>query len=169
MRCMRWTLWGSRRTESTRGSEGIRAWSAAWRPSSRCSSAVSEPSPNALRAGRLASGCATIRTDGRHARHRLRRESREDFPPRRRMVRRRPDHSSRSDQEKLLMLNRRLLIALTAAAALSLAAIAAWAGPHLTIYSRDLGFVRETRDLEVSSSPDTVRLSDVSEQLDFSS
>jgi len=69
------------------------------------------------------------------------------------------------------MSNRRPLLPLTAGLALSLAtlAAAAWAGPHLTVYSRDLGFVRETRDLDVSSSPDTVRLADVSEQLDFAS
>ena len=43
------------------------------------------------------------------------------------------------------------------------------AAPHLTLYSHDLGFVRETREFELRSSPDTVRLADVSEQLDFAS
>ena len=64
------------------------------------------------------------------------------------------------------MKNAQVLLPLVAALGL---ASPAWAGPHLTIYSRDLGFVRETRDLETSSSPDTVRLTDVSEQLDFAS
>ena len=45
----------------------------------------------------------------------------------------------------------------------------ALAGPSLTIYTRDLGFVRETRTLELAGSRDTVRLSDLPERLDFSS
>lgn len=43
------------------------------------------------------------------------------------------------------------------------------AGPHLTIYSQDLGFVRETRAFERGGTRDTIRLSDVSERLDFAS
>ncbi len=45
----------------------------------------------------------------------------------------------------------------------------ALAGPSLTIYTRDLGFVRETRTLELGAGRDTVRLSDLPERLDFSS
>lgn len=43
------------------------------------------------------------------------------------------------------------------------------AGPSVTIYSRDLGFVRESRRLEIPATGDTVRLEDVSNRLDFSS
>lgn len=42
-------------------------------------------------------------------------------------------------------------------------------GPALTIYSQDLGFVRETRMLELAGARDTVRLPEVGERLDFSS
>jgi hypothetical protein len=45
----------------------------------------------------------------------------------------------------------------------------ALAGPSLTVYTRDLGFVRETRTLELAAGRDTVRLSDLPERLDFSS
>jgi hypothetical protein len=41
--------------------------------------------------------------------------------------------------------------------------------PSLTIYTRDLGFVRETRTLELAGARDTVRLSDLPERLDFPS
>jgi hypothetical protein len=57
---------------------------------------------------------------------------------------------------------------LTAAALLAVASIA-HAGPSLTVYSRDLGFVREVRTLEGRSGRDTLRLEGVSNRLDFSS
>ena len=50
-----------------------------------------------------------------------------------------------------------------------LPATAVLGGPSLTIYTRDLGFVRETRTLELAGARDTVRLSDLPERLDFSS
>ncbi len=43
------------------------------------------------------------------------------------------------------------------------------AGPRVTIYSADLGYVRETRGYELAAPRDTVRLADVSERLDFAS
>jgi hypothetical protein len=43
------------------------------------------------------------------------------------------------------------------------------AGPSLTVYTQDLGFVRETRALEMSGARDTLRLPEVGERLDFSS
>jgi hypothetical protein len=46
---------------------------------------------------------------------------------------------------------------------------AAIAGPAVTVYTRDLGYVRETRALELAGGRDTVRLSDLPERLDFSS
>jgi hypothetical protein len=54
-------------------------------------------------------------------------------------------------------------------AALLAAPAAFAAGPFVTVYSHDLGFVREARTLEVRSAPDTLRLEDVSTRLDFSS
>jgi len=57
-----------------------------------------------------------------------------------------------------------LLAALAAGSAAARAA-----GPRVTIYTNDLGFVREIRPLDLSGSRDTVRLTDVSERLDFSS
>ena len=45
----------------------------------------------------------------------------------------------------------------------------AWAGPAVTIYTHDLGLVREQRSLELTGSRDTVRISDLPERLDFSS
>jgi len=59
--------------------------------------------------------------------------------------------------------------ALATFATASLAMPAAAAGPALTIYSRDLGFVRESRRLELSAARDTVRLEEISSRLDFSS
>lgn len=44
-----------------------------------------------------------------------------------------------------------------------------WAGPALTVYTQDLGFVRETRSLEMGGARDTLRLPEVGERLDFSS
>ena len=46
---------------------------------------------------------------------------------------------------------------------------AAAAGPAVTAYTRDLGFVREWRTLEISALSDTVLLGGVPERLDFSS
>ena len=52
---------------------------------------------------------------------------------------------------------------------LVLSALPAAAGPAVTVYSRDLGFVRETRAFEVAVARDTVRLPEVGERTDFSS
>lgn len=52
---------------------------------------------------------------------------------------------------------------------LSLAGVARAAGPSVTVYSRDLGFVRESRALGGGAGRDTVRLENVSNRLDFSS
>ncbi len=43
------------------------------------------------------------------------------------------------------------------------------AGPSVTVYSNDLGFVREARLLQGRTGRDTVRLADISSRLDFSS
>lgn len=61
------------------------------------------------------------------------------------------------------------LVLSCAIAALSGPDPAAAAGPKLTIYSRELGFVRETRTLEIGGTRDTVRIEDVPAQLDFTS
>jgi hypothetical protein len=63
----------------------------------------------------------------------------------------------------------RLLLAGSLVLGLSLSSVAAVGGPSLTIYTRDLGFVRETRVLDLAGARDTVRLSDLPERLDFSS
>jgi hypothetical protein len=47
--------------------------------------------------------------------------------------------------------------------------VAGASGPALTIYTRDLGFVRETRTVEIAGARDTLRIADVPERLDFSS
>ncbi len=62
-------------------------------------------------------------------------------------------------------------LAASLAGALLLAATAAGAapGPRVTVYSHDLGFVRETRYLDLTGARDTVRLTDVSTRLDFAS
>jgi hypothetical protein len=52
---------------------------------------------------------------------------------------------------------------------LGLGATGSAAGPALTVYSQDLGFVRETRALDLEGARDTVRLPEVGERLDFSS
>jgi hypothetical protein len=57
------------------------------------------------------------------------------------------------------------LATLTALGFISLA----HSGPAVTVYTHDLGFVRERRSFEVGSRLDTVRLADISKQLDFSS
>ena len=57
----------------------------------------------------------------------------------------------------------------TAVAWIGLSAGPLAAGPALTVYSQDLGFVRETRTLELGGARDTVRLTDVGERPDFSS
>ena len=43
------------------------------------------------------------------------------------------------------------------------------AGPAVTIYTHDLGFVRETRGLDLAGGRDTIRLADLPERLDFTS
>ena len=53
--------------------------------------------------------------------------------------------------------------------AAGLLATSAHAGPSVTIYTHDLGFVRELRDISLRAARDTVRLEDVSNRLDFSS
>ena len=60
-----------------------------------------------------------------------------------------------------------LVLAVLALAALVTTARAA--GPHVTLYRNDLGFVRESRSFDLAGARDTVRLADVSERLDFSS
>jgi hypothetical protein len=47
--------------------------------------------------------------------------------------------------------------------------VIALAGPAVTVYTHDLGLVREQRSLELSGSRDTVRIADLPERLDFSS
>ena len=56
-------------------------------------------------------------------------------------------------------------------AALGLVLLAAplHAGPRVTLYTSDLGFVRESRGFDLGGVRDTVRLTDVSERLDFAS
>ncbi len=55
------------------------------------------------------------------------------------------------------------------AAAAMLCASAAHAGPALSIYSSDLGFVKESRTLMLAGVRDTVQLDDISNRLDFAS
>ncbi len=62
-----------------------------------------------------------------------------------------------------------LLLASIAALAAAPPADAAGRGLSLTVYSSDLGLVREPRLLDLSGSRDTVRLSDLPDRLDFSS
>ena len=54
-------------------------------------------------------------------------------------------------------------------ALLALLAVPAAAGPSVTVYPQDLGFVREIRSLELQGTRDTVRLAEVAERMDFSS
>jgi hypothetical protein len=61
----------------------------------------------------------------------------------------------------------RLLAVLLAVPPIASAARAA--GPAVTVYTQDLGFVRETRNLEKSGSRDTVRIPDVPVRIDFTS
>jgi hypothetical protein len=58
--------------------------------------------------------------------------------------------------------------ALLFAAALAALAPAAHAGPSLTLYTSDLGLVKETRSLEFRGGRDTLRLEGVSNRLDAS-
>ena len=60
---------------------------------------------------------------------------------------------------------RRTLIATT----LALLAAPAWAGPSLTLYTSDLGLVKESRDVDFKGTRDTLRLEGVSQRLDASS
>jgi hypothetical protein len=48
-------------------------------------------------------------------------------------------------------------------------AVPAAAGPGVTIYTHDLGFVRESRTLALRGGLDTLRLEEISNRLDFSS
>ena len=67
-------------------------------------------------------------------------------------------------------MKRSIVVALPALGLLlMLTSAAAAPGPAVTVYTRDLGFVRETRALELAGGRDTVRLSDLPERLDFSS
>ena len=58
--------------------------------------------------------------------------------------------------------------ALLFAAALAVCPVAALAGPSLTLYTSDLGLVKETRSLEFRGGRDTLRLEGVSNRLDAS-
>ena len=60
-------------------------------------------------------------------------------------------------------------LALVLAAGVALPAAAAETRTSLTVYSRDLAFVREPRLLELTGSRDTLRLADVAEHLDVAS
>lgn len=60
-----------------------------------------------------------------------------------------------------------IVLTLTALAASATAALCA--GPSVTVYTRDLGLVREQRTLTLTSARDTVRLTDVPENIDFAS
>ena len=62
-------------------------------------------------------------------------------------------------------MHRTLWIAL----ALALPGAAAAAPPRLTIYSQDLGFVRETRTLEAGAGRDTVRIDRIPRGIDVAS
>ncbi len=55
------------------------------------------------------------------------------------------------------------------AAALAMAPVPALAGPSLTLYTSDLGLVKETRTADFRGSRDTLRLEGVSNRLDASS
>jgi hypothetical protein len=55
------------------------------------------------------------------------------------------------------------------AAVAVLAPNAAWAATSVTVYSRDLGFVRETRVLDLAGARDTVRIDDIPERIDVTS
>ena len=66
-------------------------------------------------------------------------------------------------------MKRSLVLAPPALGLLLLLATAAAAGPAVTVYTHDLGYVRETRALELAGGRDTVRLSDLPERLDFTS
>ena len=61
-----------------------------------------------------------------------------------------------------------LMVSLVACAAAPFAT-AAGRGLSVTVYTSDLGLVREPRTLDLSGPRDTVRLSDLPERLDFSS
>jgi hypothetical protein len=58
---------------------------------------------------------------------------------------------------------------LVLSSAFLLAAQVAAAAPHLTLYSQDLGFVREPRTLEIGGARDTVRLTGIPTGIDISS
>jgi hypothetical protein len=62
-----------------------------------------------------------------------------------------------------------VLLAAWTFVALPAATVVFAAGPAVTVYSRDLAFVRESRVLDLHGGLDTLRLEDVPDQLDFSS
>ncbi len=62
-----------------------------------------------------------------------------------------------------------LWVAALAAASNAAPVAAAARGPALTVYTSDLGLVREPRSLDLSGPRDTVRLTDLPDRLDFSS
>ena len=64
---------------------------------------------------------------------------------------------------------RRIRPALAAVATLLASVLPAHAGPQVTVYSRDLGFVRETRGYERRAATDTLRFEDVPLRIDFAS
>ena len=74
-----------------------------------------------------------------------------------------PNPFARSPAMKAIRL---LLLSLSLTAS---AGVAAAAGPSLTVYSSDLGYVREMRAFDLAGNHDVVRLEDVSQRLDFSS
>jgi hypothetical protein len=77
-------------------------------------------------------------------------------------------HPPSTNREETM--KRSIVVALPALGLLlMLTSAAAAPGPAVTVYTRDLGFVRETRALELAGGRDTVRLSDLPERLDFSS
>ena len=66
-------------------------------------------------------------------------------------------------------MNRYAMKAVVLLLALAAVAPARAAGPAVTIYTHDLGYVRETRALDLRAATDTVRIENVSSALDFSS
>ena len=61
------------------------------------------------------------------------------------------------------------LVPLALAAVASMSPAVPGGRTALTIYTRDLGFVRESRVLDLTGAADTVRLSDIPERIDFAS
>jgi hypothetical protein len=80
-----------------------------------------------------------------------------------------PDAPPDSLPEETMTHRSTAAIVLTLAALAAFAAVALAAGPSITVYTRDLGLVREQRTLALTSARDTVRLTDVPESIDFAS